>query len=64
MSFKAIFFLRFNTSQDAKRIRNKVLVAHHPKTEIIATIGNDQQILFWDTEHNKLLLVTELNIEN
>jgi hypothetical protein len=32
MIFKAILFLRFNTSQDTKRIRNKVLVAHHPKT--------------------------------
>jgi WD40 repeat protein len=32
MSFKAILFLRFNTSQDSKRLRNKVLVTHHPKT--------------------------------
>jgi WD40 repeat protein len=60
LSFKAILFLRFNASQDARRTRNKVLVSHHPKMEIMATIGRDQQIIFWDTEHNKLLHVTEL----
>ena len=39
-------------------------MTHHPKLEIIATIGHDQQIIFWDTEHNKLLHVTELPTDN
>lgn len=55
-----MLFLRFNCSQDGRRVHSKVLVTQHPKMEIIATIGYDQQIIFWDTEHNKLLHVTEL----
>lgn len=63
LSFRAVLFLRFNCSQDGRRVRSKVLVTQHPKMEIIATIAQDQQIIFWDTEHNKLLHVTELPSE-
>ncbi len=26
------------------------MLAHHPKLEIIVTIGEDQNLLFWDTD--------------
>lgn len=58
MNLKATVYLKFNISQDLKRVRNKILIAHHPKIEVMATIGLDQQILFWDTEKNKLLHYT------
>lgn len=58
LSFRAVLFLRFNCSQEGRRTQGKVLVAQHPKMEIVATIGHDQQIIFWDSEHNKLLHAT------
>jgi len=47
---KYLLYSKNNITQSHLLETKKVLLAHHPKLEIIVTIGEDQNLLFWDTE--------------
>lgn len=32
-----------------------MLIAHHPKLDIVVTVGEDQNLFFWDTDRNRFI---------
>ena len=35
--------------------KGKTLLAHHPRYDVSATLGEDQIVIFWDCDRRKLL---------
>ncbi len=54
--------LRFNGGGGFKD-RGKVLLAHHPKYDVLATLAEDQIVIFWDCNTKKLLQWNELGLD-
>jgi WD40 repeat protein len=48
---------------DGVQGKGKALLAHHPRYEVVATLGEDQVVMFWDCERRKLLHMNELGLD-
>lgn len=51
------------SSGDGNRGRGRVLIAHHPKIDVLASVGEDQVVIFWECDRKKVLLTSELGLE-
>lgn len=50
-------------SQNPTSSRRRVIFAHHPRFEIVATIGDDHNLLFWDTERRRFIFSSYLGLD-
>lgn len=54
--------VRFSAG-DGIRGKGKTLLAYLPEEDVLATLGEDQVVMFWDCEQKKLLFMSELGLD-